>query len=87
MTLTGDWNIGNVDDLRRLLAGCLDSGKEIVLDLSGVEGCDTAALQLVWSMRRTALQRGVGFRVAEVSRAMAEIAGSLGLSIEELNGV
>jgi anti-anti-sigma regulatory factor len=84
MTLAGKWNIENAEELQGRLTGSLDPNEDIVLDLAGVASCDTAALQLLWSLRRTALERGLGFRVAAMSPAIVEIAGALGLPLREL---
>jgi anti-anti-sigma regulatory factor len=80
----GEWSIGNAGELRQFLSGYLEMGPEVALDLAGVQACDTAALQLICSFRRSALERGVHLRIAAWPPAIVELAGALGLPLEEL---
>lgn len=88
ITLAGEWSIANAAELHQLLVESLDAsgapGGGIVLDLAGVQACDTAALQLVCSLRRAAAERGLHWRVAALSPAIAETAAAIGLPIQEL---
>ena len=82
----GEWSIGNADELRDLLAGFLAQGS-VVVDFAGVTSCDTAALQLICSLRKTAIERGLRVRIAALSPAIEEVAAALGLAIAEITGV
>jgi anti-anti-sigma regulatory factor len=83
-TLAGEWSIGNAEELRQLLAGYLEMGPEVTLDIAGVQACDTAALQLICSFQRSALERGVHVRIAAWPPAIVELAAALGLPLEQL---
>jgi len=80
----GEWNITNAEELRARFVAFLASGGDVALDLGGVESCDTAALQLLCSLRRTAKERGVRVRLLELPPAIVELARALGLAPEEL---
>jgi anti-anti-sigma factor len=84
LTLSGEWSIDNAEELRKFLADSLESGPDVILDLSGVLACDTAGLQLICSLRQTAVQRGGRLRIAALSPAIEETAAALGLPIPEL---
>lgn len=75
--------IQNADELHRQLVEALESGGDVVVDLGGVETCDTAALQLICSAAKTAVARGVRFELASVSPAVETTAVDLGLSIQQ----
>lgn len=81
--LSGAWDIANAEELRAIFAGQLDSGEDIVLDLSGVEACDAAALQLICSLGKTAAQRGLHLRLTAVSPAISAIADALGVPLPD----
>lgn len=82
--LSGQWNIANSEELRQQLLALVESGGTIVLDLSAVECCDTAGLQLLWSLRRTAAEQGSRLRFLDFSPALIELAQALGLPLAEL---
>ena len=84
LPVTGEWSIGRAEELRALLAGFLEPGEDIVLDLGGMETCDTAVVQLFYALRVGAQRRGLGLRIAAVSPAVAATAEALGLRLEEL---
>ena len=84
VSLAGEWNIGNAEELHQLLTQALERGPDVTLDLAGVTACDTAALQLLCSLRKTAIERGQRFSIAALSPAIVEIAAALGLPLSEL---
>jgi anti-anti-sigma regulatory factor len=84
LKITGAQTIRTADELHKTLAGCLDRGRTVVVDLSEVDECDTAALQLIYGLRQSAVQRKQGFHITTVSPAITETAAALGLHIEAL---
>lgn len=86
LTFGGEWSIGNAEELRKLLTGFLEPGPDVILDLSAVQACDTAAMQLICSLHRTGIDRGQHIRIAALSPAIVETAAALGLPIPELEG-
>jgi len=84
--LSGAWNIAHAEELRAQFAAMVEMGGEIVLDLSAVESCDAAALQLLCSLRRTAAERGLRLRLVDSSPAIVETAQALGLAFTEITG-
>lgn len=86
LQVDGELDIRGLDELHRLFAEVLGRGPDIVVDLAGVQACDTAALQLICSLRKTAVERGQRLHVAALSPAIENIAAALGLPIQELTG-
>ena len=84
LKITGEQTIRTADDLHESLAQYLDRGLDVVVDLSEVDECDTAALQLIYALRQSAIQRKQRFHITAVSPAITETAAALGLHIEAL---
>ena len=84
LKITGEQTIRTANEMRVALARHLDRGLDVVLDLSEVDECDTAALQLIFALHRSAAQRKQRFHITAVSPAIAETAAALGLRIEDL---
>ena len=82
----GEWGIGNADELRKLFAESLDRNPDLVVDLAGVQACDTTVLQLICSLRKTALQRGQRVRIVGLSAAVESAGVALGLPVREWTG-
>jgi anti-anti-sigma regulatory factor len=84
LTITGAQSIRTAGELHKTLADYLNRGLAVVVDMSMLDECDTAALQLVYALRQSAVQRKQRFEVTAVSPAMIETAAALGLRIGEL---
>ena len=85
MSVTGELTIASTAELRELFVdGSLQSGGAV--DLSGVETCDVAGLQLLCSLRKTAVERGGGVRLSKISPAVTKTAAAIGLGRVELFG-
>jgi anti-anti-sigma regulatory factor len=54
------------------------------LDLSGVDSCDAAVLQVLLAARKSASQLEKPFGVVSLSAAVLETCAALGLPLEEL---
>jgi anti-anti-sigma regulatory factor len=78
--LTGELSMGTASDLRSALLDCLSRG--LTVDLSEVQECDTAALQLIYSFGETAARHKPPFKIAGISTAIREAAAALGVEIE-----
>ena len=82
----GELSIRNADGLRALFAESLERSHDLALDLSGIRTCDAAGLQLIWSLRRSAVERGRRVRTSRVSAVIESTAAALGLPIQEFEG-
>lgn len=82
----GEFSIRNADDLRAFLADSLARSPDLglVVDLGDVPTCDAAALQLIWSLGKSAAACGKRLRLGAVSEAVASTAAALGLPFQEL---
>jgi anti-anti-sigma factor len=81
--IEGTLGIGEVAELRETLCHALAQTSNLVLDLSAVDSCDTAALQLLYSAHKTA-DSARHRQFAGLSGAIAAAAAALGLEIGEL---
>src|SRR5215467_1154114 len=86
LTFSGRLDISTADELRDGLRSHDAKHSEWMLNLSEVESCDVTALQLLWSVRRSAAEARKPFRVTGCSAAVLDAAAALGLSIDELTG-
>jgi anti-anti-sigma factor len=80
----GDLHISESEGLRSALIGELTAAPALVMELPGVDSCDTASLQLLCSLQKSAERDGKGFRISAPSAAMRETSAILGLSPEDL---
>jgi len=80
-TLSGgpDLTIYTAADTAARLRHALQSGEALDLDLSDVEDIDTAGLQLLLQLRRTAQQTGRAIRFSSPSPAVQDIVQLLNL--------
>ncbi len=84
LRLEGEWTIANAEELHQFFQTHVTRSPKVVLDLHGVQACDTAALQLICSLSKTAALGGRPFRIDRPSPAVESAASALGLSIGEL---
>lgn len=83
LRIQGTLSIGETAELREALCHALAETPSLVVDLSAVDGCDTAGLQLLCSARKTA-DSARRVRLVGLSGAIAEMAAALGLDPGEL---
>jgi len=81
LKLSGSLDIYAVEAARAALLEHLDHGAPLHLDLSAVQSCDTAGIQLLCSAQKTATQRGQSFR-AELSASVRDGCSRLGLTTD-----
>ena len=86
LKLSGTLDISIAEALRNVLAECVERDGNPTVDLSAVDGCDTAALQLLFSARESALQAKKRFRVEASSPAVVRACSALGLALAKLTG-
>jgi anti-anti-sigma factor len=77
-------HISMAEELRRALEEYLAEQSVLILDLSEVDACDTACLQLLYAARTTAMHQHKEFRVAALSGAVQDTARALGTPLEVL---
>lgn len=82
--ITGSLDINTANELSDALAGYLRRGCELILDLSGVDYCDTAALQVFLAVFKSSALVGKRARIAAGATAIDDVCAALGLSIDEL---
>lgn len=86
LNIDGELSIRNLDELHKLFVDAIDQDADLAIDFAKAEACDTAALQLIISLRKTSIQRGRRFRIVALSPVIQQAAAALGIPIEELTG-
>jgi anti-anti-sigma factor len=81
LKIAGEQTIATAGDLHKTLIEYLDRGQAMALDLSEIRVCDTAALQLIYGLCRSAVERKQRFQITAVSAAVAETVAALGLAL------
>ncbi|HLK65453.1 MAG TPA: STAS domain-containing protein [Bryobacteraceae bacterium] len=81
LKIAGSLDIGVAEELHRALRDfvCQESGA--ALDLTEVDECDTAVLQLFYSARKTLEGSGRSIQFAGLSHAVRQAGADLGLSL------
>lgn len=77
--LEGTLDIYSAERLQVTLMDCLAANDTVVLDLGGVETCDTAGIQLLLSARTTAAEHHKTLQFCAVPEAVATCCQRLGL--------
>ena len=83
LNVAGDLEISVAEALRSALRDYVLQHAEVILDLTAVESCDAAALQLIWSARKMAEQHAKRFDIAGMSPAVEQTCAALGFSLGE----
>ena len=81
----GALTIYTVEDLRGEFVARMNSSHDMNLDLSGIDACDSAGVQLLCAARKSAQASNKKFRVVRFSEAVTAAAEGIGLRVEELN--
>jgi len=84
LKLSGTLDINAADALRDTLAQHVQQRSALTLDLSEVDGCDVAGLQLLCSARKSTEAACQAFEVTTVSQAVIDAFAALGLSTDQL---
>ncbi len=77
LKIGGSLDIGSICEVRQALRELLEKTQNPVLDLSAVDACDCAGLQLLYAAQRSNPQ----FRCVGLPGTMAATAAALGLAI------
>jgi anti-anti-sigma regulatory factor len=87
LKIEGALRIAEAAELRLALRESIGDASLSGVDLSSIEECDTAALQLLYSASKTAVDAGMPLRFLEPSSALVDAATALGLHIGGINTV
>lgn len=68
---------------KELLEG-LDKSSELVIDLGAVSECDLTCIQLLYSAKKTALEKGKIFAIMNISGPVKKIIEKAALPLEKL---
>jgi anti-anti-sigma regulatory factor len=80
LKISGTLNIDGADSLREALLGCFLGQGGVTVNLSEVDACDTAALQVLLAAQRNAAAVGKPFHVREAPSSVTDTAAALGLT-------
>ena len=81
LKLAGTLGIGVAEELQTALRDYIGEAARPIVDLSGVEECDTTALQLLCSAGKTAERAGKRLETTGISAAAVSASAALGISI------
>jgi anti-anti-sigma factor len=81
LKISGRLDIDGASSLREALLDCFLQQPEVTTDLSEIDGCDTAALQVLLAAGQDAAAAGKAFRVIAVSPVVTDTAAALGLEL------
>ncbi len=81
LRISGELNIASAKSLGEVLLEQLSTSRELALDLSAVESCDTAALQVLLAARQRATLTGKPFSIFPNSPVVTETAHALGFCL------
>ncbi len=84
LKIDGILDISAADELRRELSESLQQESAVSLDLSAVEACDAAALQVLWAAQKTAVRLSKPFGIAASSEQVINTSSALGLPVSSL---
>lgn len=82
LKISGAMTIYEASDLRDQLLACLNEYDAIVLDMQGVQDCDTAGIQLLCAAQKSAQQMGKSFSLLGPAAKVVEAARNAGLDLE-----
>jgi anti-anti-sigma factor len=80
----GNLDIRSVEELRTLLSEWFVRNGQLTLDLSAVESCDTAGLQLLYSARQQIASHRKQMAIQAPSAVVEQTALALGIPLEAL---
>lgn len=84
LKICGELRIAEADQLRDALFAYLTQTQTLQIDLSAVESCDTAALQLFLSLRLSAEKSGKSLQLVTTSSRFKEDVMALGVTVSAL---
>jgi anti-sigma B factor antagonist len=87
LTVAGDIDLATVLSLEERAASAIERApRDLVLDLSGVEFCDSTGVAALLRVRNATVGSGHGFRIEGVCSGVKRVLATVGL-IEALNVV
>lgn len=83
LSVSGDAVIDTVSELQQEIITASKKDVNYLVDLSGVESCDAAGLQLIFSLFSHLTERGSLFKVEECSPCVEELLNVTGMIFPE----
>jgi anti-sigma B factor antagonist len=81
LTVEKKLTIYEVTEIREKILTCLNKDSHLQMDLSQVTECDTAGIQLLCSILRTARKKGEAITIHSFSRAIRDTARMIGIEL------
>lgn len=82
LTIDGTLSIMDAAQIREEMLQSLEETEGLVLDLSGVDGCDAAGIQLIWSLWKAAEGQGKDFHLETTSESVVETLLRCGIEVD-----
>lgn len=84
VTVDTDLTINNISHLYEILSDSMENSKKLCVDLRHVSDCDSAGIQLLIALRKTALARQIDVCLSNTTQVVTGTFGKYGLKIDSL---
>ncbi len=85
LKISNKLSIYDMGNLHQELQSAFDTAQEITIDLAETESCDSAAIQLMISAHKTAIEKNLSFIVSNPNEEITNFATNLGFDLKGLN--
>ncbi len=84
LSISGDFTVYEVNDAHKALLEYVESGSDFILDLGEVGECDTAAVQLLFSLYKTTAEQGKPVLIKSMSETVKAAFERIGMNPEDI---
>ena len=81
--IDGAFTINEVAEIKNRFGEVFEKKKDVVLDLSEVNDCDTAGIQLIVSAKKKAVEMKTRFFIESVSERVQDAFRRIGMALEK----
>ncbi len=86
LKITGPLTVYEAAEASEAMLACFEEENGLILDLTDVQDCDTAGVQLLCAARKTAQNAGKPFAVTGASGPVKTAVTGVGLALDDIAG-